>query len=161
MENAPQLALALEDQPPPWSFGEFAVIAGWIFFLWSTLRWLWTLGHWLCPKDVSAEASKGIRGGGQSRTGSTGKGQGRKGRGTQGCITFRRSSRPTLGDEKSGEKRLSSKALIESPEARAAQGHLLEAMVQRAHPVVQDLHDMHRLGGVGPGTMLRRGSRLQ
>ena len=103
MENAPQLALALEDQPPPWSFGEFAVIAGWIFFLWSTLRWLWTLGHWLCPKDVSAEASKGIRGGGQSRTGSTGKGQGRKGRGTQGCITFRRSSRPTVGDENPGE----------------------------------------------------------
>ena len=122
MENAPQLAVALEDFLPLVN-AAVALDAGPLVL------------H--KPKDVSAEASKGVRRRGQSRAGSMGKGQGRKGRGTQGCITFRRSSRPTLGDEKSGEKRLSSKALIESPEARAAQGHLLEAMVQRAHPVVQ------------------------
>lgn len=58
-------------------------------------------------------------------------------------------------------KRPKPRTPMESPQARAAQGHLLKAMVQRAHPVVQDLQDMRRLGGVAPGTMLRRGSRLQ
>ena len=48
-----------------------------------------------------------------------------------------------------------------SPGGRGAQEQILEAMVQRAQPVVQDLQDMRRLGGVAPGPVLRRGSRLQ
>ena len=59
------------------------------------------------------------------------------------------------------EKKTRLGSLSNSPEARLAQSHILEAMVQRAQPVVQDLQEMHRLGGPGPGPMLRRGARLQ
>ena len=133
-----------------------------IFFLWSTLRWLWTLGHWCCTsRRTSPRKPVRVSDAEDNRE------QAAWEKVKAERDEARRDASPLGGRQgqqwvtRTPEKRLSSKALIESPEARAAQGHLLEAMVQRAHPVVQDLHDMHRLGGVGPGTMLRRGSRLQ
>lgn len=41
------------DGPLTGSFGEFAVIAGWGCFLWSTSCWLWSLGSYCCTRRAA------------------------------------------------------------------------------------------------------------
>ena len=149
----------------PWSFAEIAVIVGWVSFLWTALRWSWALSSCCCGRGRIDAPRK--------------PGRAEEAEIEQDVTTcFRNSNKgkredlprdrsPSAKQERrrpnstTPERRPSTRAGMESPEAKWAQAQILEAMVQRAQPVVQDLRDMHRLGGGGPGPVLRRGSRLQ
>ena len=159
--------LALRDDASPWSFGEYAVLAGWAFFLLSLLKGLWSALHWqITPRkpgskdraENTQEQSLGVKV--CSQCGRTSEGEEpRRDRSPSRERTRRRQISITPEKKRSADPSLVSPG--RSPEAQAARTQILEAMVQRAQPVVQDLHDMHRLGGVAPGPMLRRGSRIQ
>ena len=163
MEKALQVELSPRGGAQTRSFGEFAVLAGWFFFACSLVQWTVSLVICCCQRKrgpprqpgrvIEAEVAQQAqtswskdkaRGDERARDASPLKGG-----------SVRRSISMTP------EKKIRSGDLSTSPEARLAQSHILEAMVQRAQPVVQDLQEMHRLGGQGPGPMLRRGTRLQ
>ena len=157
----PPDALTAEDTALQWSYGEFAVAAGWIFFILGLLQGLWTALRWIFTprrpgREGKAESDRGEKT--EDRACSP------RGK-TSESGTPRRNWSPRRESSRTRQRRHQKDWMRESPgrspEARQAQARILEAMVQRAQPVVQDLQDMHGLGGVGPGPMLRRGSRIQ
>lgn len=158
-----EAALTAGDDSPEWSFGEYAVLAGWAFFVLSLLKGLWGILWWCQTPRKPGSEDRAEKTGAQTCSQLCGR--------TREEEEPRRSHSPMRGG--SGKRQISvtperrrvTNSLMESPgkspEIQGARTQILEAMVQRAQPVVQDLHDMHRLGGVGPGPMLRRGSRTQ
>ena len=163
----PPATLTVEDTTLQWSFGEFAVVAGWIFFFLGLLQDLWTALQWIfSPRRPGREgkAESNQKGQTEDRACSP-RGKTRESGTPRRSWSPRRES-PRVGQTSTTpERRQQMEWMRESPgrspEARQAQARILEAMVQRAQPVVRDLQDMHRLGGGGPGPMLRRGSRIQ
>ena len=169
METALQQVPPRGDVPEEWSFGEFAVVAGWFFFGCSIVRWVWTLSRWCGEGFRVSPRQPGREKGGEPswKSPKWAKAEERKEGWPQGDsptshrgmspLRERSARRPvSLTPEKLSRRT----PMNSSPEARAVQDQILKAMVQRAQPVVQDLQDMRRLGGLGPGPMLRRGSRL-
>lgn len=161
---------ALQVSPPhgvdaqPWSYGEFAVLAGWAFFLWTLTRWSWALvGYLCCTRRISTPRKPGRNFGAEfekeipSCFKDTGRDKRRDLPRDLSPPAKREGNRPS---SVTPERQSRTSTMKDSPEAKWAQAQILEAMVQRAQPVVQDLQDMHRLGGGGPQPTLRRGSRL-
>ena len=162
----PPDALTVEATVLQWSYAEFAVVAGWFFFFLSLVQGLWTAIRWsLTPRRPGREGKAELQQGGgtEDRTCSPRGKTSTSGTPRRSWSPERESSRArqvSVTPERRRQKDWMRESPGRSPEVRLAQTRILEAMVQRAQPVVQDLQDMQRLGGGGPGPMLRRGSRI-
>ena len=153
-------AVAAGDSAAEWAFGEYAVLAGWAFFGLGLLKGVWEALRWSCSprKPGSEEQAERTPTRVCSQCGRSNEGeQPRREQSPRRESSRRRQFSVTPEKKPSEGPELESPG--RSPEIQRARAQILEAMVQRAQPVVQDLHDMHRLGGVGP--VLRRGSRIQ
>ena len=160
--------IAAEARVTEWSRGEYAVIAGWGFFVLGLLKSLWSVVSWICTpqkpgSEGKAEAST-VREARETICSQCGKANEEKDRGRCSSPVREEAKRRQCSTtpERNQGMRVTQMQVSpgRSPEAQVARTQILEAMVQRAQPVAQDLRDMHRLGGVGPGPMLRRGSRI-
>ena len=135
----PTDTLVAEDSATQWFYGEFAVIAGWGFFVLGLLKGLWTALWWIFTprkpgREGKAEASIGAETLEKTcmQCGKTEDAEipGRCWSPRRECSKKRQvSATPERHPRREWAQELSGK----SPEARQAQTRIVEAMVQRAH----------------------------